>query len=123
MSGLYSQRLTLMEHSGKLARYVGVVQGAKAMTHRGSRFADAVEPHLTRATREPNHRLRLLIVMAHGPAGVLPEAWRSFARIEDARASASEALRNPQVLRVAIVEDGAGLIGLANALRLVEWVV
>jgi hypothetical protein len=60
--------------------------------------------------------------MAQGPAGALPQAWRSYVRIEDARASASEALRNSQVLRVGIVEDGSGLAGSANPLRLVEWV-
>ena len=69
----------------------------------------------TRATGEAEHRLRLLIVMAQGLAGVLPDAWRSYARIEEARASALEALRNPQVLRVAILEDN-------NPLRFVEWV-
>jgi hypothetical protein len=59
--------------------------------------------------------LRLLIVMSQGLAGALPEAWQSYARTEEARASALEALRNPQVLRVAIVEDNIPL-------RLVEWV-
>jgi len=54
-------------------------------------------------------------MMAQGSAGAVPEAWRSYARIDDARASASEALRNPHVLRVAIVEDN-------NPLRFVEWV-
>lgn len=62
-----------------------------------------------------NHRLRLLIVMAQGLPGAFPDAWRSYAQIEDARASALETLRNPQVLRVAIVEDN-------NPLRFVEWV-
>jgi hypothetical protein len=86
------------------------------------RLPDAAEPYVTRATREPAHRFRLLIMMAQGPAGALNEAWRSYARIEGARASALEALRNPQVLRVAIIEDGSGLIGSINPLRLVEWV-
>ena len=82
-------------------------------------LSDATEPYGPRATGEPNHRLRLLIVMARGLAGPLPEAWRSYARIEDARASALVALRNPLVPRVAIVEDGLGSTG---PLRFVEWV-
>jgi hypothetical protein len=89
------------------------------MIGNGIRRPDATERYGTRATREPDHRLRLLIVMVQGLAGALPEAWRSYARIEDARASASEALRNPQVLRVAIVEDEHGS---TNPLRFVEWV-
>lgn len=85
------------------------------MIGNGIRSPDAAEPSGTRPTREPDHGLRLLLVMAQGPAGAVPEAWRSYARIEHARASALGALRNPQVLRVAIVEDN-------HPLRLVEWV-
>jgi len=81
--------------------------------------SDAAETHETTASTNLHHRLRLLIVMAQGPPGALPEAWRSYARIEDARSSALEALRNPQVLRVAIVEDGSGS---ANPLRFIECV-
>jgi hypothetical protein len=84
---------------------------------------DTAKRYGTAATREPEHRLRLLIVMAQGGPGELPEAWRSYARIEDARASALEALRNPQVLRVAIVEDGSRSFGSVNPLRFVEWVI
>jgi hypothetical protein len=69
----------------------------------------------TRATRASGHRLRLLILMAQGTAGALPEAWQSYGEIEDARASALETLRNPHVVRVGIVEDNIPL-------RLVEWV-
>lgn len=86
---------------------------AKAVISEDVRLPEAAEPYGTRAARE--HRLRLLILMAQGPPGALPEAWQSFARIADARASALEALRNPQVLHVAIVEDN-------DPLRLVEWV-
>jgi hypothetical protein len=78
--------------------------------------------HVATLTREPEHRLRLLIVMAQGPASAVPDAWRSYAQIEDARASALAALRNSQVSRVAIVEDGSGLHGAANPLHLIEWV-
>ena len=80
---------------------------------------DAAETHETRTTTRPDHRFRLLIVMAQGPPGGLPEAWRSYARIEEARVNALDALRNPQVLRVAIVEDGSGS---ATPLRFVECV-
>lgn len=85
------------------------------MIVKGIRLSDAAERYETIATTEPDSRFRLLIVMAQGPPGALPEAWRSYAQIEDARASALAALRNPHVLRVAIVEDN-------NPLRLVEWV-
>jgi len=85
------------------------------MMSNGIRSTDAAERSGTGATKEPAHGLRLLLVMAQGPAGAVPEAWQAYARIEDARANALGALRNPQVLRVAIVEDN-------NPLRLIEWV-
>src|SRR4051812_32850711 len=86
------------------------------------RLPEAVEPCATRATTQPERRLRLLILMARGGPGALPEAWRSYAQIEDARANGSMALRNPEVLRVAIVEDGLRVGGSVNPLRFVEWV-
>jgi len=86
------------------------------------RLREAAETSETSAMGEPNHRLRLLIVTAHGAAGSIPEAWRSYARIDDARASALDALRDPQVARVAIIEDGSGLGGSVNPLRFVGWV-
>jgi hypothetical protein len=92
------------------------------MTRNAIGLGDAAQPYGTTATREPEHRFRLLIVMAQGRPGELPEAWRSYSQIEDARASALEALRNPQVLRVAIVEDGSRSFGSVNPLRFVEWV-
>jgi len=92
------------------------------MSGDGIQLPDAAEPRRTRGATEPDHRLRLLLVMAQGPAGALPEAWRSYALIEDARASALEALRNPHVLRVAIIEDGFRLVGSVNPLRFIEWV-
>jgi hypothetical protein len=92
------------------------------MTRNAIGLPDTAEPYGTTATREPEHRLRLLIVMAQGRPGELPEAWRSYAQIEDARASALEALCHPQVLRVAIVEDGSRSFGSVNPLRFVEWV-
>jgi hypothetical protein len=81
----------------------------------GVRTSDVAKTNGTRVISKPDPRLRLLLLMAEGLAGAVPEAWRSYARIEDARASAREALRNPYVLRVAIVEDN-------NPMRLVEWV-
>src|SRR5262245_23697050 len=71
----------------------------------------------TRAAMEPHHRLRLLIEMAQGAPGQFPEAWRSYARVEDARASAVQARKSSQVLRVGIVEDGSGS---TDPLRFVE---
>lgn len=71
------------------------------------------------ATSTDGHRLRLLVVMAQGFPDALPEAWRSYAGIEDARASALAALRHPRVSRVGIVVDESGS---TSPLRLVEWV-
>jgi hypothetical protein len=101
MAGLYS-------HNAMIGNAIGL--------------PDAARQHETTATREREHRLRLLLVMAQGPAGALAEAWRSYAHIEDARASGAAALRNPHVLHVAIVEDGWGHVGSANPLGFVEWV-
>ena len=92
------------------------------MVGNGIPVHDDAAPYETRSTTGTPPRLRLLIVMGQGSAGELREAWRSFARIEDARARALEALRNSEVLRVAIVQDGCGLVGAANPLRFVEWV-
>jgi hypothetical protein len=111
MPGLYQHK----RRAETLKERNEMFKEAKAMISNGIRSPDAAEPSGTRVTRERDHRLRLLLVMAQGSAGAVPEAWRSYARIEDARASALRALRNPQVLRVAIVEDN-------NPLRLVEWV-
>jgi hypothetical protein len=88
-----------------------------AMIRNAIDLPDSAEQYGT--AREKDHRFRLLIMMARGPAGALPEAWRSYADIEEARASAREALRNPQVLQVVIVEAP---IGSASPLRSVEWV-
>lgn len=101
--------------------YAGIFNKAEAMIT-GIRLREAVDHCGTKTTTRPYHRLRLLIVMAEGHAGTLPEAWRSYGQIEEARASATAALRNSQVLRVAIVEDGSRLIGSANPLGFVEWV-
>jgi len=53
--------------------------------------------------------------MSKGTPGVLPEAWRSYANVEEARIGARSALQDARVLKVAIVEDDD------NPLRLVEW--
>ena len=60
-------------------------------------------------------RCRLIAVMAHENPGVLPEVWRSYINLNEARVAAASALRDPRVLGVAIVEDG-------NPLRFVEWI-
>jgi hypothetical protein len=91
----------------------------KTMMGHGIGLPDATEPDNTQPMSEPLHRLRLLLVMARGRSGEVPEAWQSYARIEDARTSALKALRNSQVLSVAIVEDGSGS---TDPLRFVEWV-
>jgi hypothetical protein len=94
---------------------------ANAMIRKDTPNPEIAAPFGT-AVRERNHRFRLLIVMAQGRPGALPEAWRSYARIDDARAGATRALQTPHVLHVAIVEDGSGLVGSVNPLGFVEWV-
>ena len=59
-------------------------------------------------------RCRLIAVMARESPGVVPEAWRSYPGLSEARIAAAAALRDTRVLRIAIVEDG-------NPLRFVEW--
>ena len=61
------------------------------------------------------HRLRIIAVMAQGTPGLLPEAWRSYVNLDEARIGAAAALRDTHVLGVAIVEDG-------NPLQFVEWI-
>ena len=53
--------------------------------------------------------------MARGSPAVLPEAWRSYLNVDEARTAAAAALRDARVLGIAIVEDG-------NPLRFVEWI-
>ena len=52
-----------------------------------------------------HHRYRVLATMVQGTAATLPEAWRSYGSIEEARGGAREMFHNHRVLRVAIVED------------------
>ena len=61
------------------------------------------------------HTLRIVAVMAEGHPGVLPEVWRSYLNLEEARMGAAAALRDTRVLGIAIVEDG-------NPRRFVEWI-
>ena len=64
---------------------------------------------------EAYHRFRLLATMVHGTAAALPEAWRSYRNVDEARLAAKAMMRNQRVLRVAIVEDRIPL-------QFVEWV-
>jgi hypothetical protein len=66
--------------------------------------------------REPDHRFRILAVMAQGTPGVLAEAWRSYVTLDEARLGARAARRDPRVLKVAIVDD------YNHPLQLVEWI-
>ena len=61
------------------------------------------------------HRFRLVATMVQGTAAVLPEAWRSYRNVDEARLAAREMLRNQRVLRVAIVADDPPL-------QFIEWV-
>ena len=60
-------------------------------------------------------RCRIIAVMARGSPGVLPEAWRSYLSLNEARVAEAAALQDARVLGIAIVEDG-------NPLRFVEWI-
>ena len=60
-------------------------------------------------------RCRLIAVTAHESPGVVPEAWRSYLNLNEARVAAAAALRDVRVLGIAIVED-------PNPLRFVEWI-
>ena len=53
--------------------------------------------------------------MARESPGMVPEAWRSYLNVNEARIAAAAALRDMRVLGIAIVEDG-------NPLRFVEWI-
>jgi hypothetical protein len=70
--------------------------------------AVTVEPNWPAANgaEEAGHRrYRVLATMVQGTAATLPEAWRPYGSVEEARGSAREMLHNHRVLRVAIVED------------------
>ena len=58
---------------------------------------------------------RLLALMAQGASGALPEAWRSYHDVGEARLAARDMMRDQRVLGVAIVED-------RPPLQLIEWV-
>ena len=64
--------------------------------------------------KEAGVRFRILAVMSEGTPGAVPEAWHSYANLDEARTGARAALRDARVLRVAILED-------RNPLRFVEW--
>ena len=63
---------------------------------------------------DAHHRFRLLATMVQGTAAALPEAWRSYHTIDEARFAAREMMRNQRVLRVAIVAD-------YPPLQFIEW--
>jgi hypothetical protein len=68
------------------------------------------------AMEQMHHRFRLLTEPGGGIAGRLPETWRSYSNVQEARLGALAMLRDPRVRRVAIVDD-------INVLELVEWIV
>ena len=61
------------------------------------------------------HLCRLLAAMAQGAAGALPDAWRSYRNVDEARLAARDLMRDQRVLRVAMVED-------RPPLQFIEWV-
>jgi hypothetical protein len=78
--------------------------------------ASEARPNVVTTWDEAYHRYRLLAMMVQGTPSVLPEAWRSYRNVEEARIGAQEMLHNDRVLRVAIVKDRIPL-------QFVEWVV
>ncbi len=66
----------------------------------------STEPKVPTATpRDDGRRFRLVATMAQGLADTLPEAWRSYPGVDDARLAARQMLQDPRVLQVVIVED------------------
>ena len=76
---------------------------------------EATRSSVTNTSREADHKFRLLATMVQGTAATLPEAWQSYAEIEEARSGAREMLRNHRVLRVALVENRIPM-------QFVEWI-
>ena len=68
---------------------------------------ESSRPGLRRAiaSEEACHHFRLLATMSEGVPSVLPEAWRSYRNVDDARRAARQMMDDPRVLRVTIVED------------------
>jgi len=60
----------------------------------------------------PGYRLRP--IMKQGTAAAIPETWKHFSSIEDARAGAKVMYQNDRVLRVMAVVDSVG--------SFVEWI-
>jgi hypothetical protein len=61
------------------------------------------------------HPFRLIATMVKGTPGGLPEAWRSYRNVDEARLAARHMMQDPRVLEVAIVED-------RPPLQFIEWV-
>jgi hypothetical protein len=53
--------------------------------------------------------------MVKGAPGGLPEAWRSYRNVDEARLAARHMMQDQRVLEVAIVED-------RPPLQFIEWV-
>lgn len=95
---------------GRLGLHSGASDGAGSRKNGRHRERNGV------ATMErTQNSLRILAVMAVGLPGVLPEVWRVYARLEEARVAALNVLRDPRVRGVAILDDHNG------PLSLVEW--
>jgi hypothetical protein len=61
------------------------------------------------------HPFRLVATMVKGAPGGLPEAWRSYRNVDEARLAARHMMQDQRVLEVAIVED-------RPPLQFIEWV-
>ena len=61
------------------------------------------------------HPFRLVATMVKGAPGGLPEAWRSYRNVGEARLAARHMMQDQRVLEVAIVED-------RPPLQFIEWV-
>ena len=61
------------------------------------------------------HPFRLVATMVKGAPGGLPEAWRSYRNVDEARLAARQTMQDQRVVEVAIVED-------RPPLKFIEWV-
>ncbi len=67
------------------------------------------------ARGDAHHSLRRVAAMAQGAAGALPEAWRTYGNVDEARLAAREMMPDRRVLRLASVEG-------RPARQFIEWI-
>lgn len=63
------------------------------------------------ADREMVRSFRLRPIMKQGTASSIPETWKHYSSVEDARRDAKNMYHNDRVMRVMLVVDGADRLG------------